>query len=258
VRVPDLPTLLPLLTAPLAGSFVGVLIRRLPAGRGVAWSRSACEHCGGVLRPFELVPLASYLVQRGRCRRCGAPIAAAHLWVELAALLAPLMLLAAGVTDPAALWCGCVLGWGLLALGWIDAVSMMLPDAITLPLLLIGLAQCWWRVPGALADHALAAILAWASLQAVAIVYRRVRHREGLGQGDAKLFAAGAAWTGLGALSWVLLIAALLGLATAGVARLRGQRVSMTTRLPFGPALAAAVWAVWLGQAVLAAGWSGT
>ncbi len=254
----DLSALLPLLAAPFIGSFLGVLIRRLPAGGDVAWSRSACEQCGGVLRPYELIPVVSYLAQRGGCRRCGGAIAPAHLWVELAAILVPLSLLAGRVTDPAALWWGCVLGWGLLALGWIDAVSMILPDVITLPLLLIGLAQCWWRVPGALADHALAAIVAWASLQAVAIVYRRVRHREGLGQGDAKLFAAGAAWTGLGALSWVLLIAALLGLATAGVARLRGQRVSMTTRLPFGPALAAAVWAVWLGQAALAAGWSGS
>ncbi len=243
--MPDHSAILALLLAPFVGSFLGVLIRRLPIGRGVVWARSACERCGATLGPLELIPIASFVAQRGRCRTCGDRIALEHVWIELAAVLVPLSLLA-GPPGAPAFWCGCGLGWTLLALGWIDAVTLTLPDVLTLPLLVAGLAQCWWRTPDLLADRALAAIVAWAALAGLAAAYRRLRHREGLGQGDAKLFAAGAAWTGLASLCWVLLIAALLGLAAAGMARLRGGRVTLATRLPFGPALVAAVWVVWV------------
>src|ERR1700747_2271146 len=115
------------ITAPIVGSFLGVLIRRLPVGGNIAVDRSRCEHCASPLAPWELVPIASYIAQRGRCAHCGLPIGRFHLWIECAAILVPLW---AGTIDTdARLVADCVLGWILLALAWIDAEHMILPDA---------------------------------------------------------------------------------------------------------------------------------
>jgi leader peptidase (prepilin peptidase)/N-methyltransferase len=110
---------LPIIVAPFIGSFLGVLIRRLPAGEPVAMARSACAACGRRLGARDLVPLVSFLLLRGRCRICGAPIGWFHPAIELAAL--GVALWAALTQDaPGLVWASCVLGWTLLALGWID------------------------------------------------------------------------------------------------------------------------------------------
>lgn len=108
----------PLLAAPFVGSFLGVLIRRLPDWRSVVLGRSECERCGARLGAVDLVPLLSFVVLRGRCRRCGQPISPFHWQVELAALaVAVAAVLAQG--RPLGLWLDCALGWTLLTLGWI-------------------------------------------------------------------------------------------------------------------------------------------
>lgn len=235
----------PLLAAPFVGSLLGVLIRRLPAERPVVLARSACEACGAVLDARDLVPLASYAMLRGRCRRCRTPIAPFHWHIEVAALAVPLSALACGIEGDA-LWAVSGAGWVLLALAWIDAEWMLLPDALTLPLLLAGLAATWWFDADAVPDHAAAAGLGWFALWAIAAVYRRLRAREGLGAGDAKLLGAVGAWVGVAGLADVLLGAALAGLGWAGLLWLRGRTMSATTALPFGPFLALAGWAVLL------------
>ena len=114
------------MVAPIAGSFLGPLILRLPAQRPVILCRSACDHCGARLAARDLVPVVSYLIQRGRCRYCEAVIAPIHIGVEVAAVA--VVLVAAAVDgDPAQLWVDCLLGWTLLALAWIDGRSMRLP-----------------------------------------------------------------------------------------------------------------------------------
>lgn len=236
---------LPVLLAPFVGSFLGVLIRRLPRDQPALWGRSACEACGHRLTPRELIPILSFAAQRGRCAACAAPIAPAHLAVELSAL-ALAAICAALLPASAPLWAGCVLAWALLTLAWIDAEHFFLPDALTLPLLLAGLAEAWTVTPEDLPDRALAAALAYAALRALAATYRALRGREGLGQGDAKLLAASGAWLGTAALPDVLLLAATLALAALLVARLRGAALTATTRLPFGPFLAVATLALFL------------
>ncbi len=233
-----------MLLAPIVGSFLGVLVRRLPREEGIAWDRSRCESCGRALRWYELVPLASFLVQRGRCRGCGAPIAPAHLWIELAALAVALW--SVTLDDGARLWADCGLGWTLLALAWIDAETMILPDLLTLPLVLAGLGWALAIAPDALADRAIGALVGYLAFRAVELTYRRLRGRDGLGQGDAKLLAAGGAWVGWPGLGSIVLGAALGGLAAAGVLRLAGRPIEAATALPFGPFLAAAIWLVWL------------
>ena len=236
----------PLLAAPFVGSVLGVLVRRLPRGEPVGWARSRCEACGATLGARDLVPLLSYVLLRGRCRRCAAPISPMHPAIELAAV-AVAASAALVAPDPATLWADCALGWGLLALAWIDAEHLRLPDALTLPLLLLGLAATALLDPAALADHALAAALGYAAFRAVSLGYRRWRGREGLGAGDAKLLAAGGAWVGLEALSSVVLLGAVLGLCGAALLVRPGREGWRTTRVPFGPSLALAIWAVQLG-----------
>ena len=129
-----------LLVAPFVGSFLGVLIRRLPDGRPVALARSRCEACGAAIPARHMLPIGSFFLLRGRAACCGAPIARAHPAIELAAVAVTLWAGSVAGDDFARLWAGCVLGWTLLALAWIDAERMLLPDVLTLGLLLAGLA----------------------------------------------------------------------------------------------------------------------
>ncbi len=230
----------PLLAAPFVGSLLGVLIVRLPRGRPVALVRSACDHCGVVLGPRDLVPLLSHAVLRGRCRACHAPIAARHWQVELAAVAVAVCVVLAGNGSVPAMWADCGLGWALLALAWIDWDSMRLPDALTLPLIPAGLFVTLWLDPEQATDHAIAAALGYAAFAGLAWAYRRLRGRDGLGGGDAKLLAALGAWVGLEGLPVVVLGAALAGLAIGLAMAARGRAVGAATAIPFGPCLAVA------------------
>lgn len=237
--------ILPVVAGPVIGSFIAVLVRRLPAGRDIVYARSACDSCGRVLTPAALIPILSYLRQRGRCASCGAPIAPEHLYIELAAL-AVAALSAFLVLPGPMLWLTCVLGWWLVALAWIDARSFRLPDVLTLPLIAAGLAEAAWWEPEALVSRALAAALAYGTLWLLAFAYRHLRGREGLGLGDAKLLAAGGAWVGVSGLPWVMFAGAILALLYALLLWLRGTPLTRATRLPFGPFLAIAIWLAWL------------
>jgi len=234
--------LLPLLLSPFIGSFLGVVIRRLPLGRPIALARSACEGCGRVLPPRDLIPLLSFFLLRGRCRFCRAGIARFHVGIELAAIAvaAWAMLADAGTGS---LWANCVLGWALLTLAWIDWDHRRLPDALTLPLVVLGLLATWWLDPDSATDHAVATALGYLAFRGMALAYRMLRGREGLGHGDAKLLAASGAWVGLAGLPTVVLGAALIALAATLVQRL-ARRTAADTPIPFGPYLALATWLV--------------
>ncbi|MDB5395016.1 MAG: type 4 prepilin peptidase 1 [Rhodospirillales bacterium] len=236
--------LAPVILSPFVGSFLGVLIRRLPAGEDVVAGRSHCESCGRALGPVELVPLLNYLILRGKCRHCGGRIGLFHPAIELAALAVAVW--AACVDDGARLWADCVLGWTLLALGWIDARHMVLPDVLTLPLILAGLGFALIAEPDRILDHAAGAAVGWLIFWAVARLYRALRRREGLGEGDAKLLAAAGAWVTWSGLGAVMLLAAVTGLLIALAGRLRGGSLAAATAIPFGPPLAFAIWVVWL------------
>jgi leader peptidase (prepilin peptidase)/N-methyltransferase len=121
-----------------------------------------------------------------------------------------------------------------------------LPDALTLPLILLGLSATWLLDPEQVTDHALATACAYLGCRSFAFAYRRLRGHDGLGQGDAKLLAASGAWLGLAALPNVVLVAAIAGLGMAAVSWLSGKAVTARTMLPFGPCLALATWLIWL------------
>ena len=238
--------LLPVILSPFIGSFAALLIRRLPAGQPVVLARSRCEACGHRLGPWELIPLVSVVMLGGRCRWCRGRIAPMHLVVELAFIaIAGWAVLAE--TDERLVWLDCALGWSLLTLAWIDWEHMVLPDVLTLPLVLAGLGATWLEEPSALGEHAAGAAAGYLAFRAIEIGYRRLRGRDGLGQGDAKLMAAAGAWLGLAPLPAVVFTAAMIGLAIAAGLRIAGQILHGGSAIPFGPALCAAIWASRLG-----------
>lgn len=234
-----------LIAAPVIGSFIGVLIRRLPDGHPIVWSRSKCEGCGALLTPRDLVPLISWVLARGKCRRCGTPLGWFYPGIEIAALIVAFIALAVDDVPRAAL--DCLFGWWLLTLAWIDLRRWLLPDLLTLPLIVAGLAVAAALDPDTLLDRALGAALGYAALRALAVFYKIVRQREGLGRGDAKLLGAAGAWVGATALPQVILLAALAALLAAAALRLVGVRLHARSALPFGPFLALAIWTIWLG-----------
>lgn len=234
----------PVLASPFVGSFLGVLVTRLPEGRPVAGGRSACDQCGHKLGPLDLVPIASWLALRGRCRHCGAKITALPLAIELGAVLVALW--AASVSAGWALWAGCGLGWTLLALAAIDFRDGILPDALTLPLTAAGLVATYFLTSWQTLDSAIGAAMGFVFFALVRWLYRRLRGREGLGLGDAKLLAASGAWITWNGLPSVVLIAAAMGLAVALIMAWGGERLTLHQRIPFGPALCLGTWLVWL------------
>jgi len=234
------------------GSFFAALMMRWPDGKSVLRGRSACDQCGRVLGPVELVPLLSALMQRGRCMSCGAWIDPVHWRIELgcaviggvAAFVAPL---------PYALgWMA--LGWILLALAVLDARHYWLPDALTLPLAGLGLMVAPWVTGTRLTDGLIGAAIGYGVLLLIAIAYRKLRGREGLGLGDAKLLGALGAWFGWQALPFILLAASLLGLVTALAGAVRsGGRLNAQSMLPLGTFLCvAALPGWWVSQRLLA------
>ena len=234
----------PLATSAFVGSFLGVLIKRLPRGTPICFSRSRCESCHTPLAPRDLVPMLSYAVSLGHCRHCGVRITSFYWWIELTAVCVALsaMLVFSGIE----LWLWCLLGWGLLALAWIDAEWMVLPDCLTLPLLAIGLGAGSLIIPESLIPRLAGAIAGWGLFAGVTWGYRLLRGHDGLGGGDAKLLAVAGAWLGIGMLPYVMMLSASGAAIWALAMRTRGGGRMSGAAIPFGPWLAASIWLVGL------------
>lgn len=199
---------------------------------------SSCTECGHPLRPWENIPVFSFILLRGRCSACRTPIGLIYPLLEsLTAVLAVLMLWRYGLSWQAL--CGFGLGATLLALGFIDARTGLLPDAITLPLLWAGLLVNLGSVFTSPSAAILGAASGYMVLWLVYWGFKLASGKEGMGYGDFKLLAALGAWLGWQALPEILLAAALSG-ALAGVAALLLGRIKRDQPLPFGPFLATA------------------
>ena len=248
-------TALLLVIAPFVGSFIGVVIVRLPEGRSVIVGRSACPQCSHVLAAIDLVPIASWLVRRARCRYCGGRIAPLYPAIELAALVIAGWSLAAlpGWLAIAS----CAFGWILLALAVIDRRDFLLPDPLVLLLAMLGLFVTWLVDPDRLSAHLAGLLVGYLSFEAVNEIYRRLRRRDGLGHGDAKLLGAIGGWVGWEGLATVVVYATVAGLLESFV-RNRWSDLRLETRIPFGPALCLGAWLVWLYGPLQVAGAGGS
>ena len=229
-----------LLVGLILGSFLNVVITRLPQGESLWGPRSRCPQCRHPLAWYDNIPLVSYAVLRGRCRTCHAPISWRYPLVELTG---GLMVLALWHIFPYQLLIAYVpFCLALVTLTAIDLEQRLLPDAITLPGILLGLLFAlllpdltfWASAAGALAGAALFAGIAWA--------YEKLTGRQGMGWGDVKLLAMIGAFLGVGSLPWVIFISAALG-TLAGLLQVLVRRPEArgqwrTLSLPYGPFLA--------------------
>ena len=229
----------------ILGSFFATLVLRSPSGKTL-WGRSRCDQCNVALGPLELVPLLSAGLANGKCRHCGAAIDTRHSWIEMACagIGAVAMIRAPGAEGLAGTLFGCM----LVALAWLDAEHFWLPDKLTFPLAGAGLAAGIAGIAPAFEDRAAGLAVGFGALALVALGYRLIRKRDGLGGGDPKLFGAIGAWLGWQGLPLVLLGASLGGLLWVAARVAVGQRVTASDRVPFGTLLAAAAFAIWLWQ----------
>ncbi|HXI66303.1 MAG TPA: A24 family peptidase [Steroidobacteraceae bacterium] len=219
--------------------------------------RSACPACRAPIRAIHNIPLLSWLLLRGRCASCGAPISARYPLIEaLTGLLSALVAWKFGFG-----WAACaalVLTWFLIALTFIDIDHQLLPDSLTLPLLWLGLLLSLWTAQGAGAalpvdtrSSVIGAMTGYVSLWSVYHLFRLLTGKDGMGYGDFKLFAALGAWLGWQMLLPIILIASGIG-AIVGLALIALRRQSRSTPIPFGPFLAGAGWLMLMfGQPVI-------
>lgn len=236
--------IVPLVLSPFIGSFLGVVATRATAPRSILWGRSICDACGHTLGPADMVPLASWVAAFGKCRYCKHRVSLFYPTMELGAVAVAAW--SAILTSGWLLWVSCAFGWALLALAAIDWREYLLPDFLTLPLIPAGLIVAGTMESDALTPHAIGAAAGYAFVVAVRWIYEKVRGREGIGLGDAKLLAASGAWVSWIGLPSVVLTATVLALAYALLRSARAGTLSVSDRVPFGTFLCLGTWLIWL------------
>jgi leader peptidase (prepilin peptidase)/N-methyltransferase len=264
---PEIDAALAGLLGLLIGSFLNVVIHRLPRMMERQWAeecaaiaagdaapapaapaeeafnlivpRSRCPSCGHGIRWYENLPVLSWLALRGRCSACKTPISLRYPLVELATgALFAFCIWRWGVTPVGGAWCA--FSAALLTLALIDWDTTLLPDDITLPLLWGGLIAAvlgWTSVP--LAGAVWGAVAGYLSLWIIYWAFKLLTGKEGMGYGDFKLFAALGAWFGWEALVPMILVASIVG-AVIGIAMKLRSSLREGGYVPFGPFLAAA------------------
>ena len=244
----------------IVGSFLNVVILRLPKMMEQGWQRECCEvldqpapvqepislshpgshcpGCGTAIKPWQNIPVISWLMLRGRCAQCGMGISVRYPAVELiTGVLSGLVAwhFGFGIEALSAL----ALIWMLVALTGIDIDTQLLPDSITLPLLWLGLAVNLFAVWTPLSSAVIGAMLGYGSLWSVYWLFKLVTGKEGMGYGDFKLLGALGAWFGWQAVPLMILLSSFVG-AALGIAILLSKRQGRDTPMPFGPYLAGA------------------
>jgi len=220
----------------IVGSYLNVVIHRLPEGISTVTPASRCPACGARIRWYDNLPVVSWLALRGRCRDCGAPISPRYPVVELATGLAFAGAVALfGVRADA--FVAMVLAGLLIALAGIDLDHFLLPDRLTLPGIGLGLASQLAVEHGSLARGIAGALVGAGILLVVAGAWELARGSEGMGLGDVKMIAMIGAFLGIGGVLVSLVVGTLLGSVVGLLAIARG-RGTLAAKLPFGVFLA--------------------
>ncbi len=231
------------------GSFLNVVIYRLPLRMSLAWPASACPSCKRPLSWYENIPIVSYTLLGGKCRTCRTPLTIRYPIVEL---LCALMFLGAWwLYGPTLLLASrLLLGCALIALFAIDLEHYILPDAITLAGIGVGFALSFFTEPGWLSS-VIGILIGGGFLWAIAEGYYRIRHEEGMGFGDVKMLAMVGAFLGW-KLTIVTMIMASISGSVVGLAMIVSGRGNMKYALPFGTFLAlGAAFAATVGPSLL-------
>lgn len=274
VLIPEVAVALAAITGLFVGSFLNVVIHRLPKMMEREWHaqaaelqgtpapsaerfnlatpRSRCPHCGHPIGALENIPVISFILLRGRCGHCRAAIGLRYPVVEL---LSGLLCAAAAVRfGPSTQLLGAmVFIWVLTALAFIDLDTQLLPDDLTLPLVWAGLVA---NVAGTFTDlesAVLGAVFGYLSLWSVYWLFKLVTGKEGMGYGDFKLLAAIGAWLGWQMLPLTIIVSSVVG-AAVGILLIAAARHGKGVPIPFGPYLAiAGLIALFFGRQITSA-----
>lgn len=246
----------------IVGSFLNVVILRLPVMMQRDWEvqardilgidqpveadaapfnlvtpNSRCPNCNRSIRPWENVPVLSYLILGGQCAGCNAAISPRYPLIEaLTGALSVMVVLHFGVT-PAGVGC-LLLTWGLIAMSIIDIDHQLLPDGITLPLLWLGLIANYFELITPFADAFWGAVVGYLTLWSVYQIFRLATGKEGMGFGDFKLLAMLGAWLGWQTLPLIIILSSFTGAVIGGLLIVLGR--DRAQPIPFGPYLAIA------------------
>ena len=209
-----------------------------PTAISLARPRSRCPACGHQITAFENIPVISYLLLRGKCSNCAAPISLRYPVIEVFTAL--LSAFAAWHFGPTLQTAGALLLlWALIALTVIDYDTQLLPDSITLPLLWCGLAFNLFGAYTDISSAVIGAMVGYLTLWSIFWLFKLVTGKEGMGYGDFKLLAALGAWLGWPMLPVIILLSSVVG-ALVGISLIVINRHGRNTPIPFGPYLAAA------------------
>lgn len=271
--VPALPLLL-FLVGLFVGSFLNVVIHRLPIIMEREWiaqaaelrgdtppeqprynlavPRSRCPHCGHSISVLENIPILSYLLLRGQCKHCHTPISLRYPLVEL--LSALLCSYAGWKFGPSLMTLGALFFiWFMLALAFIDFDTQLLPDQLTLPLLWLGLLFNLEGVFVALPQAVIGAMAGYLILWTIYWLFKLLTGKEGMGYGDFKLLAAIGAWLGWSMLPLTIIVSSFVGV-TLSIAMMAKGRIKQGQPFSFGPYLAfAGIIAFFWGEGIVAA-----
>jgi leader peptidase (prepilin peptidase)/N-methyltransferase len=222
------------------GSFLNVVIYRLPRGMSLIRPPSACPGCGARIKPYDNVPLLSYLILGGKCRKCGRKISPVYPAVEaLTGLGFVLVYFTFGRFLDLDFFAGCLFTSALIVLGSIDYFHQILPDAVTLPGLVLALAYAFFRDDLTIRGALIGAVAGAGFLLLVYGAYFLIRKKEGLGMGDVTLLLMIGAYLGLMRTLLTLILASFVG-ALVGVYFILRRGKDFQFALPFGTFLAPA------------------
>lgn len=227
------------------GSFLNVVVWRLPRRESLIWPGSHCPNCGHAVRWHDNIPLFGWLLLRGRCRDCAWPIPARYPATEV--LCGGLWLTAAWAHGSALqLIAGLVLVSLLLTLSLIDCDHLWLPEPLCRSGVILGfLATVALTTPDRWLNHLVAAAAALLVMEGLSALAERLLGQPALGLGDAKLAALGGAWLGLAGISAAMALAVCSGAIIGLLGRISG-RLGPRQPFPFGPFIALGIWLVWL------------
>ncbi|SFT70594.1 leader peptidase (prepilin peptidase) / N-methyltransferase [Pseudoalteromonas sp. DSM 26666] len=201
---------------------------------------SCCPKCKAAIKPWQNIPIISWLLLKGKCAICNNPISVRYPLVEaITAILSLVVAYTFGATEQALLYI--VVTWALVALTFIDIDHMLLPDQLTLPLLWLALIASVMGYTIAPSDAIIGAACGYLSLWSVFWLFKLITGKEGMGYGDFKLLAVFGAILGWQSLLTIILLSSVVG-AVIGIALLSIQGKDKATPIPFGPYLAIAGW----------------
>lgn len=221
----------------MVGSFLNVCIHRLPRRESIVFPASNCPSCHAPIRPYDNLPIVSYLVLRGRCRSCSGRISPRYPLVEaLTGTAAVAVLLHDGLSPQFAV--GFVFLAALIVVTFVDIDHQIIPDAISLPGIPLGLLAALMPGPPSWQQSLIGILLGGGSLWAVAEAYYRLTGREGMGGGDIKLMAMIGAFLGWKAVPVTLMLGSFTG-SLVGLSLMLVRGRNSQAPIPFGPFLAA-------------------